>query len=429
MSIEKDVQELLNANIITTETADTIQRYYKEKSTHSVNRLFIVFGILGAILIGLGIILIIAHNWDEFSRNVKTLLAFSPLLIGQIICLYTLLKKKENVIWRESGSAFLFFAVGASIALISQIYNIPGDLGNFLFTWMLLCLPVIYIMRSSIVSLLYWIGITYYSVQVGYLDYGSEENYAYWFLVLAALPYYYYLFKKAPKSNFMIFHNWIIPLSLVITLGTIADNNEDIMLVSYFSLFGLFYLIGNLEYFNSQKLRNYAYRIIGILGTLVLMLAFSFDFFWENLREENFVLSEVLISPEFISASILSIIAAVLLVKELKTRSLKNISPFAYIFLLFIPTFIIGANSTFAVVLMNIYVFAVGIITIKNGANRDNLALMNFGLLIITILVICRFFDTDLSFVTRGLLFLGVGVGFFLTNYWMLKKRKKNEIK
>jgi hypothetical protein len=46
-------------------------------------------------------------------------------------------------------------------------------------------------------------------------------------------------------------------------------------------------------------------------------------------------------------------------------------------------------------------------------------------LLIITALIACRFFDTDFSFVVRGLVFIGVGVGFFATNYYMIKKRKK----
>ena len=39
----------------------------------------------------------------------------------------------------------------------------------------------------------------------------------------------------------------------------------------------------------------------------------------------------------------------------------------------------------------------------------------------------CRFFDTNMSFVIRGLLFVAVGVGFFITNYVMLKKQKARE--
>jgi hypothetical protein len=39
-------------------------------------------------------------------------------------------------------------------------------------------------------------------------------------------------------------------------------------------------------------------------------------------------------------------------------------------------------------------------------------------------LILCRFFDTDMSFVIRGILFLIVGLGFFLANYWTLKQKK-----
>jgi hypothetical protein len=66
-------------------------------------------------------------------------------------------------------------------------------------------------------------------------------------------------------------------------------------------------------------------------------------------------------------------------------------------------------------------------LTILDGAKKDHLGVLNYGLLIIMVLAVCRFFDTDLSFIIRGLLFVSVGIGFFATNYWMLKKRKANE--
>ncbi|MEM6542707.1 MAG: DUF2157 domain-containing protein, partial [Bacteroidota bacterium] len=61
------------------------------------------------------------------------------------------------------------------------------------------------------------------------------------------------------------------------------------------------------------------------------------------------------------------------------------------------------------------------------GAKQDHLGILNYGLLILTALVVCRFFDTDLSFVVRGIMFVSVGAGFFVANYLMLKKRKANE--
>ncbi|UJH68803.1 DUF2157 domain-containing protein [Allomuricauda sp. SCSIO 65647] len=427
MSVLKDLPELIKAEVITQETANRIQDYYKNKSSSSTNRLFIVFGILGAILVGLGIILIIAHNWDELSRSTKTLFAFLPLLIGQILCGFVLLKKQHSVAWRESGTVFLFFSIGACISLISQIYNIPGNLSSFLLTWMLLCLPLIYVMKSSISSLLYLIGITYYVAETNYWSYPSNESYLYWLLLLMALPHYYFLYKKKPESNFMVFHNWIIPLSLVISLGTVAKNTNELMFIAYFNLFGLLYLIGNLEFFTQQKSRNNGYRLLGSLGTIVLLLILSFDWFWEDLRRADFQFDEIISAPEFLASAITLILAGVLFYLQHKNKALRDVKPIAPIFILFIATFILGLTSPYSVVLINIYVLAIGILTIRDGAKQDHLGILNYGLLIITVLVICRFFDTDLSFVIRGILFVSVGAGFFAANYWMLKKRKVNE--
>ncbi|MBD3630844.1 DUF2157 domain-containing protein [Cyclobacterium sp.] len=134
MNLVKGIPKLVKAGVISQETTGKIRDYYGEKGGQSNHHLFVVFGIIGAPLVGLGIILLLAHNWDEFSRTAKTCLAFLPLLIGQVLCGFVLIKKQESVAWRESSTAFLFLAVGASISLVSQIYHMPGDLGLFLLT-------------------------------------------------------------------------------------------------------------------------------------------------------------------------------------------------------------------------------------------------------------------------------------------------------
>jgi uncharacterized membrane protein len=427
MSIQNDIPELIKAGVITQETADRIHDYYKNKSGESANRLFIVFGILGAILVGLGIILIIAHNWDDLSRPAKTFFSFLPLFIGQIICGFVLIKNQDSVVWRESGAAFLFFSVGASISLVSQVYNIPGNMSSFLLTWMLLCLPLIYVMKSSITSLLYLTGITFYAGETSYWSYPTSESYLYWVLLLLVLPHYFLLYKKKPESNYMILHNWLVPLSLVITLGTVAERTDELIFIAYFSLLGLLYLIGDSDFFTRQKTINNGYKLLGSLGTIVLLLIFSFDWFWEDLRKKDLSFNEIIVAPEFFTSTIISLLAAGLLYLHQKNKPLSNIKPLAPIFILFIITFILGLSSPIAVVLINLYVFAIGILTIKDGAKQDHLGILNYGLLIITALVICRFFDTDLSFVIRGILFVSVGAGFFAANYWILKKRKTNE--
>jgi uncharacterized membrane protein len=425
--MQRDLNELLAANIISTEIADRIQDYYSNKKVSSTNRLFIVFGIFGAILISLGIILIIAHNWDNLTRLTKTLIAFFPLTIGQALCGYTIVKKLENSTWRESCSAFVFFSVGATISLVSQIYNIPGNLSSFLMLWMFLSLPLIYIMNSSITSLLYIIGITYYACETSYISYPDSQSYVYWLLLVLCLPHYYLLLKNKLESNFTTFHSYLVSISVVITLGTIAANTVELMYIAYFSLFGLFICIGDFYVFKNQKLLNNSYTIIGTLGTIVLLLMLSFDWFWEDLRLENFQFSQIIYSPEFYASIILTLLTGAFLYKQHKFKVLADVKLISWIFILFIVTFIIGLSSPLSVLLINLLVFAIGILTIRNGAKQDQLGVLNFGLLIITALIGCRFFDTELSFILRGILFISVGSGFFMTNYLMLKKRKTNE--
>lgn len=420
--MQKEIPELLKAGIISPETAERMQQFYRNKSGQAHNRLFIVFGILGAILVGLGIILIIAHNWDQFSRSVKTMFSFLPLIVGQLFCLYTILKKNDSITWRESASVFLFFAVGASISLISQVYNIPGDISSFLLTWMLLCLPLVYIMRSSVTSLLYIAGITYWAASTGYWSFPSSETYFYWLLLMAIFPHYYFLSIRQPQSNFIFFHHWFIALSITFVLGTISRGQEEWMYLAYISLFGLFYLMGRSNFFESNRRPINAYIVIGSAGTIIVLLILSFKWFWEDLRSANLAIN----SSEFLAAAIITVLATVVFFLQRKDRHLVDLNPVEGVFLIFIIIFIAGIFSPVAVIFVNLLVFIIGILTVRFGAKTDHLGILNYGLLIISTLVICRFFDTDLSFVARGLLFVGVGLGFFIANSRMLKKRQEN---
>lgn len=424
-NILKALPELVKAGVISNKIALDIQTYYGKKPSKSQNRLLIVFGVLGAILVGLGIILIVAHNWDEFSKSTRTTIAFLPLLIGQVLCGYVIIKQSDNVSWRESVSVFLFFTVGASISLVSQIYHIPGNLSSFLLTWMLVCLPVIYLMKSSITSLLVLIGITYYACESSYWTFPGHQSFGYWIVMVLIFPQYVLLIRKRPTSNFSLLHNWIIPLSLIICLGVLSESAEEIMYVAYFSLFGIFYLIGNSSHFMGQPIRNNSYLALGSSGTVILLLMLSFDWFWEDLIKLEI---NPFTATEFYISLIITLMAISLFIQQKKIQSWNSINRLEITFILFILIFIIGLSSSLIpVIMINLLAFSLGILTILKGVKQNHLGILNYGLLIITALVICRFFDTNISFVVRGLLFVGVGVGFFMTNYWLLKKRRAHE--
>lgn len=430
-NLVKELDELQEAGVIDAGTADRINQYYKVKGNSSQNRLFVVFGVLGAILVGLGLILIIAHNWDDLSRPVKVFFSFLPLLAGQFFCGFSLIKKPGSAAWKESSTAFLFFAVGACISLISQVYNIHGSLSTFLFTWMLLCMPLIYIMRSSLASLLYLVGITYYQVTSNFdfdiFNHHHRESFNYWWMLLLIAPHYYSLYLRNPNSNYLIMHNWFVPVSLTISLGALTRQSEEFIFMAYMSLFAIFFNLGTSEFFNHTKRRVNGYLVFGSLGTTHILMMMSFHWFWDAvdklaLRDWPFT------SRESASAMIFTALACVVFYITNKGRWKESFHPTKIAFAIYIVIFLLGFGSpALAITLINLLILFIGIYTIWLGTKADHLGVLNYGLLTITALIICRFFDSQMSFVVRGLLFVLVGAGFFVANYLLLKKRKTAE--
>ncbi|MGB6269555.1 MAG: DUF2157 domain-containing protein [Olleya sp.] len=417
----KELPELLENKVISEEVALKIENYFSSKTQDSPNKLFMVFGVLGSLLVGLGVILILAHNWDNFSKTIKTVFAFTPLIIGQLLVGYSILKKKSQV-WKESSGVFLFFAVGASIALVSQIYNIPGNLSGYLLTWIVLCLPLMYLLKSNILAMLHLVFTTYYACNYGYFT-GSKQPWLYFLLLGFVMPFYFNLLNERPKANITSIFNWLIPFSCVITLGAFIGNDNQLGFLMYVLFFGMVYNIGKLPFFENQKLRRNGYLVIGSLGTIISLLFATFEWFWDI----SFRVA-VIDMHEFYISLVLFLITIALLIYMFSKKWIKVFNLFQYVFIIFSIIFLIGlSNSVIPTVLTNILILSLGLIAVKIGADRFHFGVLNYGLLIITGLIICRFFDTNISFVIRGLLFVTVGVGFFVTNYMMLKRQNSKD--
>jgi hypothetical protein len=82
-----------------------------------------------------------------------------------------------------------------------------------------------------------------------------------------------------------------------------------------------------------------------------------------------------------------------------------------------------SANEAFALILFNLYLFALGLVTTITGIRNGHLGTVNAGMLILATLIVARFFDSDLGFVIRGLAFILVGIGFLLTNWIIIRKK------
>jgi drug/metabolite transporter superfamily protein YnfA len=75
--------------------------------------------------------------------------------------------------------------------------------------------------------------------------------------------------------------------------------------------------------------------------------------------------------------------------------------------------------------LLNFFGLALGIFTLLRGVRAGRIYEANLGMLIIAALAIARFFDSDFEFVVRGIAFIGIGLGFLMTNLIVFKRRAR----
>jgi len=93
----RELPKLINKGILTDATANRLHHYYgRAASPNKKIVLFIICGTLGALLIGLGIILLVGHNWEQLPRLLRAILSIALLAIGQAFAFWVLLKRPKS---------------------------------------------------------------------------------------------------------------------------------------------------------------------------------------------------------------------------------------------------------------------------------------------------------------------------------------------
>lgn len=116
-----------------------------------VGRAISIIGVMGALLVGLGIIIYVAANWDIIPAWVRV-----TMLVGLTAAInaigWALLAWFD---YPRIGAAMLVvgaLAYGAAIHLVAQIYHVPVNHPNLTTAWFLGALPMGYIARSRLMA-------------------------------------------------------------------------------------------------------------------------------------------------------------------------------------------------------------------------------------------------------------------------------------
>lgn len=429
-----ELPALVSSGTISAEDARAIEQYYAANTARPRNVGFVLLASVGSALIAAGIVLLIAHNWDEFSRPLRSAFAFVPLIASQILSAFVLLRRDGSKPWRESAAIFNVAGIGTAIALVSQTYQITGSLANFVLVWLLLSLPLIYLLRTSVGAIAYLMGAVFWLFAREKLR--DFDPTVFWLLLALVLPYVVSVYRRDWARAEMTALALALAAAATVGLGfTASFTGANLGVLAFAGLFAVLYISG-IELFpsdNPDRLHHLALLGGIAIGGMAIVLTFE-DVWrrrsapvWPGSASEAFAVAIELLFPlaatifavrSFLRGRVrFSVLAAAFPVVVACGWVVAGLCEYPY-----------GSGTSTrcdfaAAVLLNVYALGLGVELIARGMSAKSTARANFGLLVIAALAIARFFDSDVSFVIRAVGFIVIGLGFLFTNFLLFKRR------
>ncbi|GAB5559357.1 MAG: hypothetical protein SynsKO_10040 [Synoicihabitans sp.] len=411
--------------ILTPDERTRISAYYEGLEIKPSHWLTHTLSALGALLVGGGIILLFAHNWEHLGRPIRTVLAVTPLAVASIFSWWVL---GRSTAYRESAGIFHSLAIGAAIALVGQTYHIPSNAPAFFLSWSLLMGPLIFVL-SSHGALLIFLGLATSWCAAAQ----NESGYAigFWALLAPACYRVFTLLKTVPSAPGTLVSVWGFLISLMIGLGFVMERTIPGMWIIVFS--GLLSFIGLLGLRLLPKEQGWSNPLatVGVLGVSTLAYILSWHDVWRNIgwtyQRELWGYQSWGIWTDSLMALLFLTGWGWLTVKSFKAQfSLSLIlSIFPIISVLGFTFSIQFVDGEYASgILFNFFMLLMGAAYLIDGCRNIRLRYVNYGMVLLSLLILTRFFDSDFGFFARGIAFIFIGAGFLAANLIVSRRRK-----
>ncbi|MCB0216623.1 MAG: DUF2157 domain-containing protein [Caldilineae bacterium] len=427
--LEAQLPVLVDAGLIDEAAAAGIRAHYgspEDLAAQRRNRLLAIFGSLGALLVGLGIILLVAFNWEQLSRPMRTLAALLPLVTGQGLVAYARARRADSTAWLEGTALATFLALGAAMALISQTYQVGGTVEGFMLVWALLGLPLAYVTGASLPALGYlacvmaWAG----------LRFGAPRLPAYSLLIVLVLPPLIARLRADRSSSRGALMLWLLTAALLEWMALLLDDLPQAWVLPALAAgLALIYLAdGIVEPRGAVGLWHRPFQVLGGTGLAILgLLGSSFGFDLWRAAE-----LDALGPAQGLTLVGLLLGAGLLLWRADPERRQAKLGLGLLPASVLLGTALTGlgaadgsdTGATLASLLLNLHLLAAGVWQIALGTRRNSLALANGGLGLVLLLVFFRFFEADLGLIGRGLAFIGLGICFILANVFIARRMR-----
>ncbi|MDW8344701.1 MAG: hypothetical protein RMM51_09445 [Verrucomicrobiae bacterium] len=264
---------------------------------------------------------------------------------------------------------------------------------------------------------------------------GSSHDlpaYRLWFfpLVALAVPFLCWAGRGNRYHVRSVLVAWLIALILPVGTGFVlnpVDEAVRVWPVVFSSLFALLYLIGQRWWSEGPTVGQRPFQTVGALGVCGLAAMMSFGGAWEpvGFLQRDKPLGTIQESLLFATATGFPVAALAMWVRSWTRRAWDEVLVGgATLFAIVAWILAMQTTGTMGAVLLNVYLFVLGTGILAVGLQQRRLATVNAGMAILAVMILCRFFDMDLSLVVRGVAFIVVGTGFLAVNWFLWKWRR-----
>jgi uncharacterized membrane protein len=400
----------------------------------------IIFGSLGALLVGLGIIALLAANWGDLGRRARTVIAFVPLCACALLYVTGYRRGWRSRAFLEPLGLFWGLAIGTGIALIGQTYHLPQDAETFTLAWTLLLIPVCYATRALapvagyFAGLLTWVSMSQLAGGVGLW---------YWPLAAIIVPLIYGVRREPEaevRSTWML---WAAALSCTAALGiTLEKSLPGLWMIVYTGAFAALLLGGEVRGSEERGWWRNPLRTLGGGGLAVVLYLLIFrwpwnDVGWNHWRADIFRHRWASVF-DFSLGIALPVAAAFLLVLAFRRVPRRNwhgvpllpawalwgAAPFVTAIAYALAA--CGGSDQWPALLMTFYLAGLGLATLGEGLAGRRPGTINLGVLVLLAVIIGRFFSSDASFTAKGVVFIVCG-GVFLAANLVVSRRMRQK--
>ncbi len=431
----REIDIWVEDKIIEPSEADKIKARYSKQSEY--NKLASSIFILGSILVGLGIILFIASNWQQLGKTIKVALIFSLILGFNLLGYYFRFEKKN---FPKLGEALLFLGAicfGAGIWLIAQIFQISYNYANGLLFWILGILPIIFLLRSETILVLSSILLPVW-LSVIIANNPSQAVYPF-FLLLALIIYLTYREKQKASLFISIISTsiWLVHY-LYVRLGEVHHFSISLQLLYTNMLIAygfILYCLGMLHDRN-KKFCGFAiiYKLFAIIFILINNYSLTFVHHYNKLSyvtkspDATYLpLTALIIYIFYFFGGIISLNYVLKLGNPEKSREAKVILPFLILQVIYMHLGALG--GVFISVAYNILLFVEIIAFLYLGYLLREEFIFRLSLYIFALDILTRYFDTFWKILPRSMFFIIGGLILLLGGIYMEKQRRTIEKK